>query len=290
MAEDWIKIRVDLSDDPNVYIMSDILSIDCPTVVGHLCLFWGWMDRHTPDGNGLKLTESVIDKRVGREGFASAMRTVGWLQGEDMALEIPNFDRHNGNSAKARALESEAKRLRRQEKSNPVQQVSDKQKKNVGQASDKKTKKSPTREEKRREEKNITPKKNKQKKSPPDELDYSGWPSQPSPQVLKDWLAMRKRLKADVSQTVINRFRRELERAAAAGVSVDDCLSECVTRNWRGFEYQWMVNSGYTGQSPKAQQLARREQEVDDWVNGRTSGPFAGMPQNVIEGEVTSCE
>lgn len=75
------------------------------------------------------------------------------------------------------------------------------------------------------------------------ELDYSCWPDMPSDQVLNDWLAMRKRLKANVSQTVINRFATELHKARTFGYTVDQCLAECVTRNWRGFEVQWMQNS-----------------------------------------------
>lgn len=175
MAGDWIKIRIDLCDDPNVYILSDHLSTDVPTVVGLLCLFWGWMDRHTSDGKSLKLTENVIDQRVGCKGFASAMRDVGWLEGENMALELPNFDRHNGNSAKARALESEAKRLRRKEKpaSTPTKEKPKEKPQNesVGQASDKSGPKSPTREEKRREEKNN--KQHQQQPSADDEIRMS---------------------------------------------------------------------------------------------------------------------
>lgn len=75
------------------------------------------------------------------------------------------------------------------------------------------------------------------------QLDYSCWPEQPSEQVMTDWLAMRKRLKANVSQTVINRFATELHKARTFGYTVDQCLAECVTRNWRGFEVQWMQNS-----------------------------------------------
>ncbi|MDK2594410.1 helix-turn-helix domain-containing protein [Pseudoalteromonas obscura] len=86
----------------------------------------------------------------------------------------------------------------------------------------------------------IEPNKNKTKKS----LDYSCWPSMPTPQVLNDWLAMRKRKKADVTQTVINRFADELKIAATHGVSVDDCLAECVVRNWQGFKFEWMNRAG----------------------------------------------
>ncbi|MDP5205558.1 helix-turn-helix domain-containing protein [Alishewanella sp. SMS9] len=74
-------------------------------------------------------------------------------------------------------------------------------------------------------------------------FDFSCWPAMPSEQTLHDWLAMRKRMKANVNQTVINRFAGQLHLAVAAGVSVDDCLAECVVRNWRGFEFTWMQNA-----------------------------------------------
>lgn len=142
---DWIKIRIDLHDDPNVYRMSDELGIDCPTVVGHLIIFWGWMDRHTPDGLNLKLSDAVIDRKVGLPNFAQAMRNVEWLEGADGELCIPLFERHNGQSAKARSLEAEAKRLRRIAAKTTTQPV--------GHLSDKTTQESPTRKEKKRKEK-----------------------------------------------------------------------------------------------------------------------------------------
>lgn len=148
MAGDWIKMRSDLIDDPDVYLLSEELSIDVPTIVGHLYVFWSWIDKHTVDGLAIKITETMIDKKIGVTGFASSLKNINWLSGNNMSLEIPNFDRHNSNSAKARALESEAKRIRREIKND---------KKDVGQVSDKNTPKSTTREEKRREDIKNTP-------------------------------------------------------------------------------------------------------------------------------------
>ncbi|NUZ10026.1 helix-turn-helix domain-containing protein [Pseudoalteromonas sp. McH1-7] len=91
------------------------------------------------------------------------------------------------------------------------------------------------------------PKKNKTKKG---DLDYSSWPQMPTEQTLKDWLAMRKRMKANVSQTVINRLAKQFEIAVQNGVSVDDCLGECIVRNWRGFEFTWLANSGFQQRKP----------------------------------------
>jgi uncharacterized protein YdaU (DUF1376 family) len=97
-------------------------------------------------------------------------------------------------------------------------------------------------------------------------LDYSVWPQQPSEQVMSDWLAMRKRLKADVSQTVINAFNRELQLAVQAGFSVDDCLMECVTSNWRGFKAAWIK-----GRTPTAR---HNDFENRNYNAGVTDGTF----------------
>lgn len=89
-------------------------------------------------------------------------------------------------------------------------------------------------------DKNTAPKKSTRKT----DLDFSKWPEQPDPQTLADWMAMRKRLKADVSQTVINRFATELNKAVAAGFTVDQCIAECCARNWKGFQLAWLNNAG----------------------------------------------
>lgn len=113
MAGDWIKIRTDLHDDPDVIKMSDICRTKEAEIVGCLVIFFSWANRHTTDGTDLPLTSARIDRLVGLDGFAEGMRRIGWLSGRDGSLQIANYERHNGNGAKARALESEAKQLRR---------------------------------------------------------------------------------------------------------------------------------------------------------------------------------
>ena len=81
------------------------------------------------------------------------------------------------------------------------------------------------------------------KKSLLETLDFSTWPALPSNQIFDDWIAMRKSKKASVSQTVINNFGKQFQIAFEHGLSVDDCLSECITRNWQGFKYSWIVNA-----------------------------------------------
>ena len=98
------------------------------------------------------------------------------------------------------------------------------------------------------EVKNIISKEIKNKKQTgANALDFSGWPSMPSDQTLKDWMAMRKRLKANVTQTVINRLSKKLKAAVDEGFTVDDCISECVERNWKGFDVEWIRGTNQSG-------------------------------------------
>lgn len=116
----------------------------------------------------------------------------------------------------------------------------------------------------------------KSKKQKAAELDYSCWPDKPSEQVMTDWLDMRKRLKAPVSQTVINQLGSELFTAFRAGYSVDYCLSECVTRGWRGFKFEWInkqqsVNQGgfYDSERPETEQ--ERIRRLSKSASGRVT-------------------
>jgi hypothetical protein len=59
------------------------------------------------------VTPSFLDRLVTCPGFAISMRKVGWLEGRENALLFPNFARHNGQTAKNRALtQNRMKRLR----------------------------------------------------------------------------------------------------------------------------------------------------------------------------------
>jgi hypothetical protein len=104
MAVPWIKVEVSLPDKPEVMAMASILGVDSDAVVGKLIRIWGWADTHTTNGNAAGVTNSFIDRYTHCVGFAEALRKVGWLGGRDAAIEFPNFNRHNGQTAKSRAL------------------------------------------------------------------------------------------------------------------------------------------------------------------------------------------
>jgi hypothetical protein len=56
------------------------------------------------DGNDLGVTLSFLDRLTNCPGFADAHVSVGWLISRNGRLSVPNFDRHNGQTAKSRAL------------------------------------------------------------------------------------------------------------------------------------------------------------------------------------------
>lgn len=99
----WMKIELELPDKPEVHEIAGILNLDPDAVVGKLIRVWGWFDKHTTDGNAVGVTYSLLDRFTCVTGFAEAMSLVGWLEQKDSKLVMPNFDRHNGESAKKRA-------------------------------------------------------------------------------------------------------------------------------------------------------------------------------------------
>lgn len=112
MADEWIKARVDLHEQPEVVGIARGLGIDVDAVVGKLLRFWRWADRVTETGDVPHVDTDFIDEITRHKSFAEAMIRVGWLERADGGICIPHFDRHNGKSAKHRARDAERKRSR----------------------------------------------------------------------------------------------------------------------------------------------------------------------------------
>ena len=100
----WIKMRVDLAEDPAVIAMAARLDIDEDMVVGKLHRLWSWFDQQTIDGNAVGVTPAWVDRRVHLQGFCDAMTAAGWLVVTETGLQLPKFDTHNGETGKARGL------------------------------------------------------------------------------------------------------------------------------------------------------------------------------------------
>ncbi len=144
MAGDWIKIEHGLLGKPEVMLLADKLDVSPHEVVGHLVAFWLWVDLNmSPDCPQVKGTKKGLDRVAGRDGFADALVSVGWLEVQDGVVFIPGYEVHLSKSAKERAKGQKKKAMQRIKMS--------------PEKGDKPGDKTGTREEKRREELVKTP-------------------------------------------------------------------------------------------------------------------------------------
>jgi len=209
MAGEWIKWVKGLAKRPEVLQMAHIMQRSRHEVAGLLCEFWEWADENvllaeesaTCPGfvRIASASKALVDTLAGADGFAEAMSAVGWLIIRDGSLEFPKFGRHNGKSAKRRALDAERKRMTRAESPDSVP------KKSASGAD-----KSKTREEKRREESKDNPdlsgSQEKQPEKPPDafEVFWNLYPHRGGNRVGKSkTLALWKSIPADDRENLL---------------------------------------------------------------------------------------
>jgi hypothetical protein len=80
-----------------------------------------------------------------------------------------------------------------------------------------------------------------------------------------DWLAHRKKKKADVSQTVIAGHAKEAQKA---GLSLQDALAMACVRGWAGFKAEWVLEPARG--SPPAKQSRHVGFDLIDYGEGVT--------------------
>lgn len=126
MAGDWIKVEASTPEKPEVYAVAEMLGIEPEHAFGCLCIIWIWADQQTIDGNAASVTKMLVDRKTGVKGFAEAMIKVGWLEQCDEGLRFVNFDRHNGQTAKKRAVTAKRVAKHKQEKRHSNESGNDK--------------------------------------------------------------------------------------------------------------------------------------------------------------------
>lgn len=117
MAGDWIKWIKGLTRKPEVLAISEALSMDRRAVASRCMEVWEWWDENSPYGSARGVTLAFLDELVGAPGFASAMADEHWLVESRDGMMLPNFDRHNGEPAKTRALGQKRAKTHRDGKS-----------------------------------------------------------------------------------------------------------------------------------------------------------------------------
>lgn len=103
-----MKVEHCLPDKPEILAMSAITGFEPDLIVGKCIRLWRWFDQHTQDGNATGVTLVTLGYAIGNgessAKFINALHSVGWLIEDAAGVRLPNFDRHNGETSKARAL------------------------------------------------------------------------------------------------------------------------------------------------------------------------------------------
>lgn len=105
----WIKMRTNLRTAPKVVRLASALKADRLRIIGGLWAVWSIFDEHSVDGTLEGYTLTALDEDLGWRGFSAALADVRWLEETEAGLILPEFDEHNGASAKRRATDSKRK-------------------------------------------------------------------------------------------------------------------------------------------------------------------------------------
>lgn len=115
MAGDWIKWSKGLTRKMEILQMAARLHVAPAHAAGALMQLMEWVDENVSKfddfGNARvtlgPLQSSALDVTLGVQGFMEALAEVGWIRLDGDELVFVNAERHNGKTAKARALTKE---------------------------------------------------------------------------------------------------------------------------------------------------------------------------------------
>lgn len=203
MADDWIKVRVKLPSDGRIKIASRSCHASTVTTFGALVTLWCLGDAHA-DQNGVLVgyTEADIDELVCVPGFCKAL-PAEWIDLSGEFVKLPEYQEHNGQTAKTRAQATKRKRRER----------------DVTPESRHKRDTSVTREEKRREEK-----KELKEEVLPDWLPAEKW---------ADFVEHRKTIRKPMTERARERMLRHLADLKSKGHDVPALMDKAIRSGWQ---------------------------------------------------------
>lgn len=255
MAGDWIKLETTTPDKPEVFRIADELGIDPDAVMGKLLRIWIWADQQTFDGHAGSVTFSLLDRVSGASGFAEAMLKTGWLVEVAGGVTFPNFDRHNGNTAKTRSLATKRKQV---ERSNPSRSERDN---------------SVTREEKKRGKE----KKQKNLSFDPSKADFPDQLRTPAFQIAwASWCQHRLEIRKPMTPTSTAQLINKLSEMGPGRAVV--AINHTIEKGWQGLREpdistsssgrpsKQMVDLSAQGRERRAERLAKRQAERQEAV------------------------
>lgn len=117
MAGHWIKWEKGLTRKTEILQIARMTRSDPLTTAARAMLVWEWADDQTETGFIDGVTREEVDAIAGLNGFAAAMEATlpaPWLLVQPTGIQFPNYDHHNGKTAKKRLMAYIRKRRERQ--------------------------------------------------------------------------------------------------------------------------------------------------------------------------------
>jgi len=123
MSQPWIKWTKGFARKPEIIRIAAKLGVSRHHAASIVMQVFEWLDDNVdslnvcPEGHA-EITLGApplpqLDALIDVPGLADAMSDAGWLQARSVSLVFPHFSRHNGSTAKARALDSARKSTER---------------------------------------------------------------------------------------------------------------------------------------------------------------------------------
>lgn len=115
MAGHWIEWEKGLTRKPEVIRIARMLGSTTQHAAACCMMVWEWAEDVTENGIIPGLAAVDVSGAAGIEGIGEAMVEAGWLLETGDAVVLPNWDRHNGEPSKRRAVDALRKRVQRRE-------------------------------------------------------------------------------------------------------------------------------------------------------------------------------
>ncbi len=100
----WIKVDVTTCDKVKIIHIARACGVRVNEAFGAWFRLWAWFDGVTEDGRLDFLKPEDCDAKAGLNGIGAALSDVGWIEFGERGAIIIGWDKHNGKSAKKRAM------------------------------------------------------------------------------------------------------------------------------------------------------------------------------------------
>ena len=107
MANEWIKVEKNTPEKPEIRHISRACNVSPGMAFAAWFRLWSYFDSETADGEVKFLTPTDCDAIARLPGIGMALSIdhgCGWIVFHQSGATIVNWDRHNGKSAKKRAM------------------------------------------------------------------------------------------------------------------------------------------------------------------------------------------